>query len=185
MLGRGSYFSLGDGRRLLIQRQGNGDIRIIAAAHRPETWLTDDGSPAGQGPEQVRELLRTEYAEFVPELRQLIDIAAAEFRHWPFFMLPFGLWWRHRPRVTMIGDAARLMAPFAGEGVNNAMADALSLVNLIVKRGSEDLDEAVRSYETEMFERIEPSMARTRSNLQNRFFTAEPVANMAKRLQKC
>ncbi|RYP42742.1 hypothetical protein DL768_010258 [Monosporascus sp. mg162] len=37
-----------------------------------------------------------------------------------------------RPRVTVIGDAAHLMTPFAGVGVNVGMVDALELPQEIV-----------------------------------------------------
>ncbi|KAJ6783329.1 hypothetical protein PWT90_02564 [Aphanocladium album] len=182
MLGRGSYFALGDGRCLLIQRQGNGDFRMIAAAHKPEKWATEDGLWQKCEPDRFKSSLRVEYADFAPELCRLIDMADEDYRHWPFYMLPVGLRWRHQTGVTMIGDAAHLMTPFAGEGVNNAMADALSLANLILQHQGGDLDEAARAYEEEMFHRIEPSMARTWSNLQNRFFAAEPASIMADRL---
>ncbi|KAJ3499093.1 hypothetical protein NLG97_g623 [Lecanicillium saksenae] len=182
MLGHGSYFALGDGRCFLIQRQGNGDYRMVAAAHKPENWGTQEVLMQGTEEDRFKHFLHGEYADFAPELCQLIDMADADHRHWPFYMLPVGLRWHHQRGVTMIGDAAHLMTPFAGEGVNNAMADALSLANLILQHQKGDLDEAVRSYEEEMFRRIEPSMARTWSNLQNRFFTAEPAAIMAKRL---
>lgn len=178
MLGRGSYFALGDGRCILIQRQGSGDFRLIAAAHKPEDW----GADTADVPERIKQLLLREYADFAPELRQLIEVAEADYRHWPLYMLPVGLWWRHRPGVTMMGDAAHLMTPFAGEGVNNAMVDAMNLAHLIIEHGDDELDKAVQMYEEEMFRRIEPSMARTWSNLQNRFFTAEPAQIMAKRL---
>ena len=35
--------------------------------------------------------------------------------------------WDARSNITMLGDAGDLMPPFAGEGVNMAMLDALEL----------------------------------------------------------
>jgi 2-polyprenyl-6-methoxyphenol hydroxylase-like FAD-dependent oxidoreductase len=61
--------------------------------------------------------------------------------------------------VTLLGDAAHLMTPFAGVGVNVAMEDALSLATQIKqwKQGgiSSSLIEPIRAYEEEMFVRAE------------------------------
>jgi 2-polyprenyl-6-methoxyphenol hydroxylase-like FAD-dependent oxidoreductase len=51
----------------------------------------------------------------------------------PLFMLPIEHTWISRPRVTLIGDAAHLMTPFAGEGVSVTMLDALGLAESIIE----------------------------------------------------
>ncbi|OAA80392.1 salicylate hydroxylase [Akanthomyces lecanii RCEF 1005] len=45
----------------------------------------------------------------------------------PFYKLPIGHHWKYVPGITIIGDAAHLMTPYAGEGVNLAMRDALDV----------------------------------------------------------
>ena len=58
--------------------------------------------------------------------------------------------------LTLIGDAAHVMSPFGGEGVNAAMLDAAELARHLLS--SDDWREAVRAAETAMFERvIEPA----------------------------
>jgi 2-polyprenyl-6-methoxyphenol hydroxylase-like FAD-dependent oxidoreductase len=41
--------------------------------------------------------------------------------------MPLNQTWEALPNLTMLGDAAHLMPPYAGEGVNMAMQDALEL----------------------------------------------------------
>ena len=58
----------------------------------------------------------------------------------------------------LIGDAAHLMTPHAGEGVNVAMEDALNLANAIIRSAKcEDvidaLDKEVSVFEDEMMTR--------------------------------
>lgn len=45
------------------------------------------------------------------------------------------------------------MTPFAGQGVNLAMLDALLLSDAIIKNGA-DLKNAIVEYEEDMFERV-------------------------------
>lgn len=70
-------------------------------------------------------------------------------------------------RVTLIGDSAHLMTPFAGAGVNVAMEDALILARSLKKRrGSNSmLTEGLQEYEKNMFKRAEASATITYNNL--------------------
>ncbi|QRV77437.1 FAD-binding domain protein [Ceratobasidium sp. AG-Ba] len=75
--------------------------------------------------------------------------------------------WDSRSGLTLIGDAAHLMTPFAGEGVNVAMWDALELSKAIVAGVKEgDLDTKIRESEEALFKRAEDACTRTESNMQ-------------------
>ena len=78
-------------------------------------------------------------------------------------MLPIGLKWIHKPGVTLIGDAAHLMSPFAGKGANLAMRDAAELALSIVKH--ENVDQAVQGYEKKMYVYSSQSAEESDSNL--------------------
>jgi len=60
------------------------------------------------------------------------------------------------------------MTPFAGQGVNIAMADAMMLAEHIVQT-PHDITQAVKSYESWMFRTAEEVTSRTWKNLLDRF----------------
>jgi 2-polyprenyl-6-methoxyphenol hydroxylase-like FAD-dependent oxidoreductase len=53
----------------------------------------------------------------------------------------------------MMGDAAHLMPPYAGEGVNMAMLDALELSECLTDDGFPDIKTAIETYEKQMRKR--------------------------------
>ena len=100
-------------------------------------------------------------------------------------MLPVGTRWNLHPGVTLICDAAHLMTPFAGVGVNVAMLDALELTRAIIahkdeQKGSFDLAAAIHNYESSMFERAEHNSQKTWNRMQQSFSRggSEAMANM-------
>ena len=53
----------------------------------------------------------------------------------------------------MLGDAAHLMPPFAGEGVNMAMLDAVELSECLLSEHYPDTRAAIAAYERQMLAR--------------------------------
>ena len=87
------------------------------------------------------------------------------------YMLPIGFSWPQRNGVTVIGDAAHLMTPFAGEGVNLAMWDAMLLGQALVNTLKDGLDKhkvwtVMRAFEEEMFMRAGEKAQDTWDNMQ-------------------
>ena len=71
----------------------------------------------------------------------------------PLLVCPAHQYWDSKPNVTLIGDAAHVMPPYAGEGVNMAMLDALILARALLS--APDIASAIASYEAEMFARMQ------------------------------
>ena len=67
-------------------------------------------------------------------------------------MLPLGSKWNNKPGITLIGDAAHLMTPFAGEGVNMAMNDALDLADALIGASKNNFKDVVK--QIDQFERL-------------------------------
>jgi 2-polyprenyl-6-methoxyphenol hydroxylase-like FAD-dependent oxidoreductase len=91
----------------------------------------------------------------------------------PLLVCPSNQRWEPKPNVTLIGDAAHVMPPYAGEGVNMAMLDALVLSKLFLSEESSSA--AIAKYEAEMFARMQHMTADTMENTE--MFYAPDASN--------
>ncbi|MGW1535516.1 FAD-dependent oxidoreductase [Streptomyces aureus] len=151
MVGRGTYWVLGDGISLAAQRNGDGRVRIgLGFYNTPEDWFATSRIPLDD-PAAARARL----IELLPgwDARFHALIAACDDMVVPraITTLPVGLNWPSAPDVTLIGDAAHLMPP-VGEGANMALLDGAQLA-LALAAHPGDVPAAVKEYEREMFER--------------------------------
>ncbi|WP_232661283.1 FAD-dependent oxidoreductase [Pseudonocardia sp. TRM90224] len=151
MVGRGSYWVLGDGKSLAAQRNGDGRVRIgISFYNTAEDWFATSGIPFDD-PATARARLIDMLPGWHPRFTALIAASDDMIRLWPISTLPIGLTWPSRPDVTLVGDAAHLMPP-VGEGANMALLDG-ALLGLALAAHPDDVPAAVAEYEKEMYER--------------------------------
>ncbi|RFU35562.1 hypothetical protein B7463_g771, partial [Scytalidium lignicola] len=166
--GAGSCFMFDEGRVLVLQRNADDSIRVYAGVRQPETWVKDCGIDWADTM-KARQLLTEQYfGDCHEDLKRIINVEATdELTTRALYMLPIGLTWAPRRGVTLLGDAAHVMTPFAGVGVNIALADALGLAKSLLK-GS-NLKEAIKEYEDEMFVRAKKNAEKTYKGLKGHF----------------
>ncbi len=163
LVGHGSMFALSDEKGLIAHRDGDGRISVYIALKTPEHWATSSGIDF-RDTEAAKLQLLNHFPGWNDQLRALIAESDADLLPRSIYTLPVGHRWKRIPGVTLLGDAAHLMSPFAGEGANLAMLDGAELAEAILAH-PDDMERALASYEEASFPRSEAAAAESASNL--------------------
>ncbi|KAJ5762182.1 uncharacterized protein N7511_005564 [Penicillium nucicola] len=176
MVGAGNSMAMGARSTLCIQQTADGSYRVYMGLVAPEDSTRAGGVADVTDTDETRAAMLAPggfFGDWALQLREFVAEAEGPWRAWPLYRLDpdtflsgsdgkdseqgdrFGDRWRHVSGATMLGDAAHISTP-NGEGVNQAMLDALVLFDCIVAEvdgGVLDmlaLDRAVVKYEAEM-----------------------------------
>ncbi|MEV6842128.1 NAD(P)/FAD-dependent oxidoreductase [Actinoplanes sp. NPDC051411] len=160
VVGDGMLFALDDERGFLAHRESDDELCVYVAIKKPAEWAT--------GGEVSRESLLALFPDWHADLRSLVSESEGALIPRPIYALPIGQRWPRVPGVTLVGDAAHLMSPFAGEGANLAMQDAAELARAIVAHPA-DLEAALGAYESAMFPRARGAAEESMRNLVDLF----------------
>ncbi len=147
-VGGGSLFALEQGRGIQAHREPNGALHTYVALKKPEDWI---GSIDFSDPASALARIALEFDGWAPELTALITDGETGPVGRPIYALPVEHRWGRVPGVTLLGDAAHLMAP-SGEGANLAMYDGAELGRAIAANPG-DVEAALFAYEEELFSR--------------------------------
>ncbi|MGE7434236.1 FAD-dependent oxidoreductase [Kitasatospora sp. NPDC001175] len=161
LVGGGMLFALAEGKGFLAHREWDGSLHVYTAVRAPLDWL--DGIDFAD-PAAAKTRVLEQFPDWHPALRALVADADGPLVPRPIFALPVSHRWERVPGVTLLGDAAHVMPPFAGEGANNAMQDAAELARAILDHPG-DTEAALSRYEQAMFPRAEAAAADSSANL--------------------
>lgn len=149
LLNGGKIFAFGDSKSLIVSSKGDGSLVFYPSFKTDAKWVLQSGIDFTDHA-QVLDWFKTEYAGWDEVWTELFENATGNFIPRPLYCMPFDQCWETQQNLTMLGDAAHLMPPFAGEGVNMAMLDALELSQCLLSNEFADTHQAIAAYEKQM-----------------------------------
>lgn len=170
-INRGNMFILGSqGRHFGLQQKTDGSIIYYASFKVPEHFMEQKyGIHSNEPVDQAafRLAMLDIFEGFDQEILDVIKVTdrlvVRKATGLMYRSTLEGRWTnfgeRKRPLATLIGDAAHVMPSFSGQGVNNAMMDAVELAEELLK--DQDCSLAFSAYEQRMLARCIPAAQKT------------------------
>jgi 2-polyprenyl-6-methoxyphenol hydroxylase-like FAD-dependent oxidoreductase len=161
-VGSGTMMALAPGKGIMAHREADATLHAYVALNKPEDWIA---SIDFSDPVSTLARVAAEFDRWAPELTALLTDTETDPVLRPIYALPVEHRWERVAGVTLLGDAAHLMSPFAGEGANLAMYDGAELGQAIAANPG-DVEAALAAYEKDLFPRSASAAAEADRNIQ-------------------
>lgn len=144
----GKIFAHWNGKAIVLSAKGEGSLSFYTMTKEAESWVKSPGIDFTDR-KQVLSWFKQRFSDWSKDWHEIFSTDESYFVHRPQHYFPLDQHWQTLPNLTMLGDAAHQTPP-SGDGVNQAMLDALELYEALCIEQHSNVPEAIASYEKRM-----------------------------------
>lgn len=147
--GKGNVMAMGEEKMFYTHTLRDGSVHFGVSFKAEEDWILDNGIDF-KDDASVISFLNKKFENWDEDYKKFFA-ASTDFSGLPLRLFSLEEPWKKHSNITLVGDAAHLMPPFAGEGVNMGLLDAYQLTENLTNGKFENLHDAINDYEQKMF----------------------------------
>jgi 2-polyprenyl-6-methoxyphenol hydroxylase-like FAD-dependent oxidoreductase len=151
LLNGGKIFAHWDGKTIIMSAKGEGSLSFYTITKEPDNWVKAPGIDFANK-KQVFNWFKQRFADWSNIWHEIFATDESYFVHRPQYYFPSDQLWQSLPNLTMLGDAAHQTPP-SGDGVNQAMLDAVELYEALCIENLSTVHKAIASFEKKMLNR--------------------------------
>jgi 2-polyprenyl-6-methoxyphenol hydroxylase-like FAD-dependent oxidoreductase len=144
----GKVFAHWRGKTIVLSAKGEGSLSFYTISSETEQWVKTSAGMLNDK-EAVCSWFKQRFSDWSSVWHEVFHTDESYFVCRPQYYFPTDQQWQTLPNLTMLGDAAHQTPP-SGDGVNQAMLDALELYEALRINNFSSMAEAIGSYEKAM-----------------------------------
>lgn len=172
----GKVFAFGDDQSIILSAKGDGSMSFYTGCKVPESWITDSRIDFSDK-NSVHTWFKEAFSSWDETWQELFESDELWFVPRPQYHYPLNQSWEAHSNITLLGDAAHRMPPYAGEGVNMAMQDAFELCDCLTDPQFTDVKSAIGAFEKQMLQRASEVTQMTLDSTEM-LHSGDPIQNM-------
>lgn len=147
--GDGNMMAMGEQKMFYTHTLRDGSIHFGVSFKADENWILNHKIDF-EDDAAVIAFLNETFENWHDDYKRFFN-TSTEFSGLPLRLFSLEESWKEHSNITLVGDAAHLMPPFAGEGVNMGLMDAYQLTENLTNGEFETIQDAISDYEQKMF----------------------------------